>query len=58
MRNSVTGTEASAKIVLPNGLVCKELDAAATRTFSVFAKGLKFAAPGKYGFYATVDHEN
>ena len=56
MRNPVTGTEASAKILLPNGLVTKELNPTATKTFSVFTKGLKFAAPGKYGFYATVEH--
>ncbi|HLE65071.1 MAG TPA: DUF1326 domain-containing protein [Candidatus Bathyarchaeia archaeon] len=56
MRNPVTGAEATAKILLPNGLVCKELNPTATKTFSVFTKGLKFAAPGKYGFYATVEH--
>ncbi len=56
MRNPVTGAEASAKILLPTGLVTKELNPTATKTFSVFTKGLKFAAPGKYGFYATVEH--
>ena len=58
MRNPVTGAEASAQIVLPDGLVCKQLNVTATKTFSVFATGLKFAAPGKYGFYTTVDHGN
>jgi hypothetical protein len=58
MRNTVTGTEASAQIILPDGLVCKQLNVTGTRVFSVFTKGLKFAAPGKYGFYATVDHGN
>ncbi len=58
MRNPVTGVETSAKIVLPGGIVCKELDAAATKTFSMFTEGLKFAAPGKYGFYTTVEHSN
>ena len=58
MRNPVTGAEANAQIILPDGLVCKQLNAAATKTFSVFTRGLKFAAPGKYGFYATVDHGN
>jgi len=58
MRNPVTGAEASAKILLPNGLVTKELNATATKSYSVFTKGLKFAAPGKYGFYATVEHRS
>ena len=58
MINPITGEEAEAKIVLPNGLVANELNATATRSFSVFTKGLKFAAPGKYGFYAKVDHGN
>ena len=49
---------AHAKIVLPNGLVCEELNATATRSFAVFANGLKFAAPGKYGFYTKVTHGN
>ncbi len=56
MRNPVTGAETSAKIFLPNGMVTKELEVTSTRSFSVFTKGLKFAAPGKYGFYATVEH--
>ena len=56
MRNPVTGAEASAKILLPNGLVTKELEPTATKSFSVFTKGMKFAAPGKYGFFAIVDH--
>jgi hypothetical protein len=58
MINPITGDEAKAKIVLPNGLVCEELNATATRSFAVFAKGLKFAAPGKYGFYTKVSHGN
>ena len=58
MRNPVTGAEASAQIILPNGLVCKQLNVTATKVFSVFSMGLKFAAPGKYGFYTTVDHGN
>jgi hypothetical protein len=58
MINPITGDEAEAKIVLPNGLVCNELNATATRSFAVFAKGLKFAAPGKYGFYTKVSHGN
>lgn len=56
MRNPVTGTEASTKILLPSGPVTKELNPTATKSFSVFTKGLKFAAPGKYGFYAMVEH--
>ena len=58
MRNPVTGQETSAKIVLPAGLVCKELEATSTKSFAVFSKGLKFAAPGKYGFYTMVEHGN
>jgi hypothetical protein len=58
MINPITGEEAQAKIVLPNGLVCEELNATATRSFAVFTKGLKFAAPGKYGFYTKVSHGN
>jgi hypothetical protein len=58
MINPITGDEAAAKIVLPDGLVVDELNATATRSFAVFAKGLKFAAPGKYGFYAKVSHGN
>lgn len=58
MRNAVTGLEASATVLLPNGIVAKELQVTATKVFSVFTKGLKFAAPGKYGFYAAVEHGN
>ena len=58
MHNPVSGAEASATILLPNGLVCKELHPTATKVFSVFSKGLKIAAPGKYGFYAVTDHGN
>ena len=58
MRNAVSGADASATILLPNGMVCKELHTTATRTFSVFTRGLKVAAPGKYGFYAMTEHGN
>jgi hypothetical protein len=58
MTNPVTGEEAHAKIVLPDGLVCNELDATATKSFAIFTEGLKFAAPGKYGFYTKVSHGN
>lgn len=58
MRNPVTGDEAPAKIVLPHRLVCDELEATATKTFSVFTKGMHFAARGKYGFYTKVVHSN
>jgi hypothetical protein len=58
MRNPVSGVEASAKILLPSGIVTTELEATSTRTFSVFTKGLKIAAPGKYGFFCTVEHSN
>jgi hypothetical protein len=58
MRNPVSGQEASATVLLPNGIVAKELQVTATKAFSVFSRGLKFAAPGKYGFYCTVEHGN
>ena len=58
MRNPVSGREASATVVLPEGIVSKELQVTATKTFSVFSKGLKFAAPGKYGFYCIIEHGN
>ncbi len=58
MRNPVSGLEASATVLLPAGIVTKELHATATKTFSVFSQGLKIAAPGKYGFYCTVEHSN
>ncbi len=58
MRNPVTGNETRASIVLPDGLVTKQLEAAATKAFAVFSEGLKFAAPGKYGYYCTVEHGN
>ncbi len=58
IRNPVTGDEASAKIMLPKGIVVKELEAASTKSFAVFTKGLKFAAPGQWGFYAIAEHSN
>lgn len=58
MRNPVSGLEASATVILPAGIVSKELNVTATRTFAVFSRGLKFAAPGKYGFYTMVEHGN
>lgn len=58
MRNAVTGQESSATVLLPAGIVSKQLEVTATRTFSVFSKGLKFAAPGRYGFYCMVEHSN
>lgn len=58
MRNPVSGNEARATIMLPDGILTKELHATATKVFSVFSRGLKIAAPGKYGFYCTVEHGN
>jgi hypothetical protein len=58
MRNPVSSLEAGATVLLPNGIVSKEIQVTATRTFSVFSKGLKIAAPGKYGFYTMVEHGN
>ena len=56
MRNPVTGKETSAKIVLPDGLTCKELNMTASETFSVFAPGLKYAWPGKMSWYGATEH--
>ncbi len=58
MRNPVTGQETTAKVTLPGGIVCNELEVTSTKSFAIFTKGLKFAAPGKYGFYTTVQHGN
>jgi hypothetical protein len=58
MRNPVTGVDTSATVLLPTGLVCKELHPTATRIYSVFTKGMKIAAPGKYGFYTVTEHGN
>ena len=58
MRNPVSGHEAKATILLPDGIFTKELEATSTKTFSVFSKGLKIAAPGKYGFHCIVEHSN
>jgi hypothetical protein len=58
MRNPVSGQEASARVLLPAGIVTKELDVTSTHSFSVFTNGLKFAEPGKYGFYTVVQHSN
>jgi len=56
MRNPVTGAEVTSKILLPDGITAHELNMSSTRTFSVFSKGLKYAYPGKNGWYSVVDH--
>lgn len=56
MRNPVTGKEVAAKILLPEGLTCHELNMTASETFSVFASGLKFAWPGKMAWYGATEH--
>ena len=58
MRNPVSGAESTAVISLPTGLITSEVNATATKAFSVFSQGLKMAAPGKYGFYCTAEHSN
>lgn len=58
MRNPVTGAETHASVVLPDGLVTKQLEATSTKVLSIFSKELKIIAPGKYGFYCTVEHGN
>jgi hypothetical protein len=56
MRNPVTGKEVGAKILLPEGLLTKEENVTTTRTFSLFAEGLKYAWPGRNAWYGTVQH--
>ena len=58
MRNPVTGAEAKGSVVLPNGFVAKRLEVAQSKTFGVFSKGLKFAAPGKFAAYFVTEHSN
>lgn len=58
MRNPVTGREASARVVLPEGLTCQELNMTASETFSVFATGLKFAWPKKMAWYGSTEHRS
>jgi|SRR5579859_3977803 len=56
MRNPVSGVEVPAKIVLPDGLTCKELNMTTSETFSVFSPGLKYAWPGKMAWYGSTEH--
>ena len=56
MRNPVTGKEVDAKIVLPDGLTCNELNMTSSQVFSVFAPGLKYAWPGKMAWYGSAEH--
>ena len=58
MTNPVTGKEVSAKILLPDGLLTEEENVTSTRTFSLFTEGLKYAWPGRNGWYGTVKHGN
>ena len=57
-RNPVTGAEASAQILLPDGIVTKEINVTATQSFAIFSQGLKYAEPGRYGFYALAEHKS
>jgi hypothetical protein len=56
MRNPVTGKEVHAKIVLPDGILTRELNVTSTQTFSLFAEGLKYAWPGRNAWFSTVEH--
>jgi hypothetical protein len=58
MRNPVTGKETPARIVLPQGIMCKELNMTASETFSVFTPGLKYAWPGLMSWYGSVEHQS
>ncbi len=57
-RNPVTGAEASSQILLPDGIVTKEVNVTSTQSFAIFTKGLKYAEPGNYGFFAVAEHTN
>jgi len=56
MRNAVNGKETPAKILLPEGLTCKELNMASSETFSVFAPELKYAWSRRMAWYGTTEH--
>ena len=56
MRNPVSGKETPAKIVLPEGITCKELNMTSSETFSVFSSELRYAWPGKMAWYGAADH--
>ncbi len=57
-RNPVTGEVSSAKIILPDALVCHELNVTSTTVFSVFTDGLKYATPGRNAWYGRAEHSN
>jgi hypothetical protein len=57
-RNPVTGEVSSAKIILPDALVCHELNVTSTTVFSVFTDGLKYATPGRNAWYGRTEHSN
>ena len=56
MRNPVNGKETPAKIVLPEGLTCKELNMTSTETFSVFTPELKYSWSRRMAWYGTTEH--
>jgi len=56
MWNPVTGKETSARIVLPDALVCNELNMTSSKILSVFSPGLKYAWRGKMAWYGSVEH--
>ena len=56
IRNPVSGKETPAKIMLPEGLVCKELNMTSSQTFSVFTPGMKYAWAGRMAWYGMTEH--
>ena len=58
MRNTVTGAESAAKVVLPNGFVFQEAELTTTTSFAVMDKGMRYAYPGKYAGFTTVTHSS
>ena len=58
MKNPVSGAETEATLSLPSGLISKTIHTTSTKAFAIFSKGLKMAAPGKYGFYCIAEHGN
>jgi len=55
-RNPVTGEDTSSKILLPDALVCREVNITSTKSFSVSAEGLMFAAPGQNAWFGSAKH--
>ncbi len=58
MRNPVTGKETSARVMLPEGITCRELNMTSSEMFSVFAPGLKYTWPGRMSWFGVTEHQS